>query len=76
MRTSELFQPARNIEAGVRYLAFLAERFKGDLPKILAGYNAGEGSVDRYGGVPPYRETQGYVRRILGYLGLETAAKG
>ena len=76
VRTSELFQPARNIEAGVRYLAFLAERFKGDLPKILAGYNAGEGSVDRYGGVPPYRETQGYVRRILGYLGLETAAKG
>ena len=75
VRTAELFQPARNIEAGVRYLAFLAERFHGDLPKILAGYNAGEGSVDRYGGVPPYRETQGYVRRILGYLGLETAAK-
>lgn len=73
VRTSELFQPARNIEAGVRYLAFLAERFKGDLPKILAGYNAGEGSVDRYGGVPPYRETQGYVRRILGFLGLEAA---
>ena len=39
------------------------------------GYKAGEGSVDRYGGVPPYRETQGYVRRILGYLGLETAPK-
>ena len=76
VRTSELFQPARNIEAGVRYLAFLAERFKGDLPKILAGYNAGEGSVDRYGGVPPYRETQGYVRRILGYLGLEAGTKG
>ena len=75
VRTSELFQPARNIEAGVRYLAFLAERFKGDLPKILAGYNAGEGSVDRYGGVPPYRETQGYVRRILGFLGLESAPK-
>lgn len=75
VRTSELFQPARNIEAGVRYLAFLAEKFKGDLPRILAGYNAGEGSVDRYGGVPPYRETQAYVRRILGYLGLETAPK-
>ena len=75
VRTSELFQPARNIEAGVRYLAFLAEKFEGDLPKILAGYNAGEGSVDRYGGVPPYRETQGYVRRILGYLGLEKAPK-
>ncbi len=74
VRASELFQPARNIEAGVRYLAFLAERFQGDLPKILAGYNAGEGSVDRYGGVPPYRETQSYVRRILGYLGLAPLA--
>lgn len=73
VRTAELFQPERNIEAGVRYLSFLTDRFAGDLPRILAGYNAGEGSVDRYGGVPPYRETQGYVRRILGYLGLETA---
>ncbi|MEO8197031.1 MAG: lytic transglycosylase domain-containing protein [Thermoanaerobaculia bacterium] len=74
VRASELFQPARNIEAGVRYLAFLADRFKDDLPMILAGYNAGEGSVDRYGGVPPYRETQSYVRRILGYLGLAPTA--
>jgi soluble lytic murein transglycosylase-like protein len=73
--SSELWKPERNIEAGVRYLAFLAERFAGDLPRILAGYNAGEGAVDRYGGVPPYRETQGYVRRILGYLGLETTPK-
>ncbi len=73
VRTSELFQPERNIEAGVRYLSFLTDRFAGDLPRILAGYNAGEGSVDRHGGVPPYRETQGYVRRILGFLGLETA---
>ncbi len=71
---SELWKPERNIEAGVRYLAFLADRFSGDLPRILAGYNAGEGAVDRYGGVPPYRETQGYVRRILGYLGLEPAS--
>jgi len=74
VRASELFQPERNIEAGVRYLAFLVDRFAGDLPKILAGYNAGEGSVDRFGGVPPYRETQTYVRRILGYLGLEPVA--
>lgn len=73
VRTAELFQPERNIEAGVRYLSFLTDRFAGDLPRILAGYNAGEGSVDRYGGVPPYRETQGYVRRIFGFLGLETA---
>ena len=71
VRSSELFLPERNIEAGVRYLAFLADRFADDLPKILAGYNAGEGTVARYGGVPPYRETQSYVRRILGFLGLE-----
>lgn len=68
---SELWKPERNLEAGVRYLAFLADRFQNDLPRILAGYNAGEGSVDRFGGIPPYRETQGYVRKILGYLGLD-----
>lgn len=71
---SELWKPERNIDAGTRYLAFLAKKFDNDLPRILAGYNAGEGSVDRYNGVPPYRETQGYVRRILGYLGLSVAA--
>ncbi len=74
IRPSELFLPERNIEAGVRYLAFLIDRFAGDLPKILAGYNAGEGTVDRYRGVPPYRETQSYVRRILGLLGLEASS--
>ncbi|MEZ5314175.1 MAG: lytic transglycosylase domain-containing protein [Thermoanaerobaculia bacterium] len=71
---SELWKPERNIEAGVRYLAFLADKFEDDLPRILAGYNAGEGSVMRYGGIPPYRETQGYVRRIFGYLGLDAGA--
>ena len=65
---------AGNIEAGTRYLAFLAKKFDGDLPRILAGYNAGEGSVERYGGIPPYRETQGYVKRIFGYLGITLAA--
>lgn len=73
VRTAELFQPEKNIDAGVRYLAFLAKKFDGDLPKVLAGYNAGEGAVDRYRGIPPYRETQGYVKRILGYLGLPLA---
>lgn len=74
VRPSELFEPERNLEAGVRYLRFLADRFADDLPKMLAGYNAGEGSVDRYRGIPPYRETQSYVRRVLGYLGLELAS--
>ncbi len=74
LRTSELFDPAKNIEAGTRYLRLLADRFADDLGLVLAGYNAGEGSVDRYRGVPPYRETQGYIRRIYGLLGLEDSA--
>ena len=74
LRPAELFEPAKNIEAGVRYLRFLADRFADDLGKVLAGYNAGEGSVDRYGGIPPFRETQGYIRRIYSVLGLEPAS--
>lgn len=57
------FDPAQNLEAGMRYLRELLVRF--DLSRALAAYNAGETAVLRYGGVPPYRETQDYVRRIL-----------
>ena len=74
LRTSELFDPAKNIDAGARYLRFLADRFADDLGLVLAGYNAGEGSVDRYRGIPPFRETQGYIRRVYSLLGLELAA--
>ncbi|WP_211209430.1 lytic transglycosylase domain-containing protein [Thiofilum flexile] len=56
----------QNIRGGARYLAWLIARFKGDVSKALAGYNAGEGSVDKYGGIPPYRETQNYVVNVLG----------
>lgn len=65
-----LFQPSANLEAGLRYLEFLAERYRGDLTRMLAAYNAGEVQVDRYGGVPPFRETREYVRRIARELGL------
>ncbi|HVR30195.1 MAG TPA: transglycosylase SLT domain-containing protein [Thermoanaerobaculia bacterium] len=66
----ELADPARNLEAGVRYLRWLADRFDNDLPRVLAAFNSGEGTVDRYRGIPPYRETRDYVRRIYRVLGL------
>lgn len=61
--------PVQNIEAGTRYLRFLLERFNGNVVLALAGYNAGEGSVDKYNGVPPYSETQNYVRIITSRYG-------
>lgn len=58
------FDPEENISAGVRYLKYLMESYPGQLHLSLAAYNAGPGAVDRYKGVPPYRETRDYVRRI------------
>ena len=66
----DLYDPQRNLEAGARYLAWLHTRFAGDLVRILAAYNAGENAVARYDGVPPYRETRNYIRRIYATLGL------
>lgn len=62
---TNIFDPRQNIEGGARYVRFLLDRFDGDVRLTLAGYNAGEGAVDKYGRqVPPYAETQEYVRRI------------
>jgi soluble lytic murein transglycosylase-like protein len=61
--------PAANIEAGTKYLRWLLKRFNGNVSLALAGYNAGEGSVDKYDGIPPYKETQNYVRIITGRYG-------
>lgn len=61
---SNAFDAGQNIQGGVKYLAWLLKRFKGDLTLAAAGYNAGEGAVDKYKGVPPYKETQRYVERV------------
>lgn len=55
----------QNIHGGVKYLAYLTKLFPNDLPRALAAYNAGENAVLRYGGIPPYEETQTYVKRAL-----------
>jgi len=60
----DAFDPAQNIKGGVKYLAFLLKRYNSNLMLAAAGYNAGEGAVDKYGGVPPYAETQRYVQRV------------
>lgn len=61
---SDSFDAAQNIRGGVQYLAWLLKRFNGNLSLAAAGYNAGEGAVDKHGGVPPYSETQRYVQRV------------
>lgn len=63
--SKELFNPKKNIEAGVLHLKMLHERYDGDLSRVIAAYNSGEAAVDRYNGVPPYRFTRAFVRRVM-----------
>jgi len=65
MGASNLYDPEQNIDAGVRYIKYLNQRFHGDLRKTIAAYNAGEGNVMRYRGIPPFRETRSYVKKVL-----------
>jgi len=71
---SDPWNPRQNIFGGVQYLRFLLDMFGGDVGLALAGYNAGENAVIRYNGVPPYRETMGYVGKVQALLGGAAAA--
>src|SRR6266508_329561 len=61
--------PTANVAAGTKYLKWLLKRFNGDVSLALAGYNAGEGAVDKYKGIPPYHETENYVKKIVANYG-------
>lgn len=63
------FDAAQNVDAGVRHLKGLLQNFRGDVSLSLAAYNAGQGAVQRSGGIPPYTETRNYVKRITGIMG-------
>jgi soluble lytic murein transglycosylase-like protein len=68
--------PAQSIDGGAHYLREQLDAFGGDVTKALAAYNAGPGAVTRYGGVPPYAETQAYVQKVLGYANAYRSAAG
>jgi soluble lytic murein transglycosylase-like protein len=61
----DAFDPEENLDGGVRHLGQLLAQYDGDVARALAAYNAGEGAVHRHHGIPPYRETRAYVKKVL-----------
>jgi soluble lytic murein transglycosylase-like protein len=72
---TDVFNPADNIQGGAKYLRYLLELYNGDYPRALAAYNAGEGAVAKYGGVPPYAETRNYLVQISRQLEMSAAGQ-
>jgi soluble lytic murein transglycosylase-like protein len=70
-----LHDPVHNVAAGATYLRWLLERYDGDLDRVLAAYNAGEGAVAKYDGIPPYKETQDFVKRVRAVLAKTTTSQ-
>ncbi len=65
---SDLYNPHQNITAGIKHLRYLMTLFPDNLKHVIAAYNAGENAVNKYNGIPPYRETQGYVKKVMKHL--------
>ena len=65
---TDSFDMKQNIMGGAKYLRQMLDRFDGDIPFALAAYNAGANNVEKYGGVPPFQETQNYVEKVMGYM--------